>query len=716
MRVRLTSVALAALLAATMPVAAALPYRVELQGKALEGASEDASATLHARRVDGAAEPVRRDVTVPSNGSLPDFEGTWELRLESERWWAAPVYVRQSADDAAAVLVAMPAGRLQARVTKVDAPPKELRLLLTPSEQLHRGERFRAEIACPVREGETLCTIPIGSWDIQFAAAGFVPQHRWNVTLTADQVTKLEPIPLLKGAAVMGTVTRVDRTLALPADTRVRLVPSTVAPQLTHALSFEAKPNAKGFFQIVSVPPGEYFITAAAKSLTSDSRQIVVIANRTAELRAPLLIDTPRRVKATIDPKVDPDGEPWMVSVSAKRPGGQELDSYSTSKADAEGVWEQKGLRDGEYLLTVERGGGGQWASVWFTLAGGDLDLPVSVALLKVEGTVSYGDQPIAARVTFGGEFGPRRQSLTANEEGKFAGVIPEPEGESWDVYIEADAPPTHVTLHGVLAERKPDDPVVRVDLRLPRTAVFGSVTQSDGTPVGYAVVNVRGTAGDVDQVSTEKDGTFQISGMPPGSYEIVAESFLMNSDVVRYDIREDDNPPLRLIVRDVQQVKGRVVTAAGVPVIGAQIGALPVNASKVGAGFETSNEHGAFVMQIRPDVSVMDILIAPPGFATVMGRTQVRADRYMEVTVDQHGGSLIAELPPGRDGLVTHEGATWSLYLVAWAASGSDEKSEASRRITIPSLHPGEYTVCVSDRCKSGYVPPHGTLRLSLN
>jgi hypothetical protein len=365
----------------------------------------------------------------------------------------------------------------------------------------------------------------------------------------------------------------------------------------------------------------------------------------------------------------------------------------------------------------VERAGGGQWASVWFTLAGGDLDLPVSVPLVQVQGTVSYGDQPVAARLTFGGEFGSRRQLLTSNEEGAFAGLVPEPEGEEWDVFVEAATPPTHLTLHGVRGHRKADDPVVRFDLKLPRTAVQGTVVQPDGAPVSHALVNIRDvkTAGALDQVTTEKDGTFQISGMPPGSYDIVAEAFLMSSDVVRYEIREEENPPLRLVVRDVQQVKGRIVTTAGIPVVGAQIGALLVNAPELGTGFQTTNEHGAFVIQIRPDVSLMDLLIAPPGFATIIGRTPVRTDRYMEITVDQHGGALVAELPPAKGGWLKHENGAWPIQIVAQMAFGSDESGEGSRRITIPSLQAGEYTVCVSDRCKSGYVPPHGTLQLSL-
>lgn len=705
-----TSLVTAALLLAA-PLHA-LPYRVELQTP-----MEGVTAILHARQIDGSGEPIRRELTLPASGTLPDAEGTWELRLESEKVWAAPVYSKRSDATGAAVLVAVSAAQVRTRVATDTALPAEVAVFLTPAQVALQGERVRIDAVCPVRERDVICTVPPGTWDLQFSPQGFIPQYRWNVKLTAGRSTTVEPISLIKGAAVVGTVTRVDRSLALPPDTVVRLVPSTMAPQDARSVSYAAKPNAKGFFQIASVPPGEYFLTASSKSLTSDSQQIVIVANRTAELRYPLVIDTPRRLRVTVTPKTDPAGEPWLVSLAVERPGAHILDPHSTSKVDAEGAWEQKGLRDGDYLVTVERQGGAQWASHRITLVGGDMILPILVPALDVEGTITYGDQPIAARVTIGGEFGPRRQMLTADEEGKFAGVIPEPEGDAWDVYIEAETPPLRITLHDVRGERVPDEQRVRLDLELPRTAVPGNVVRQDGTPVEYPIVSIRNVqTGAIDQVSGQKDGAFQISGMAPGPYEILATDFLRRSEIARYDIREDENTPLKLVVSDDQQVRGRVVTANGVPVIGASVLALPANGSSMSMGGPTStDEHGKFVMPLAPSISSMDVLIAAPGFATIIGRTPVRPDRSMELTVDQHGGALMAEVPANGGGWLAHEGGRWPIQLIAHYAAGSVEDLPKSRRITLPSLQAGEYTLCYLEKCSSGYVPPHGSLELSV-
>lgn len=693
----------------------AFPYRVELRG----GGADGVAAILHARRVDAPADSIRREIGVPSSGTLPAEQGTWELRIESQGVWAAPLYytVDASQRDSVAVITTVPAAQLSARIERGEQSPAQIPLLLTPADDTLQGARFQAEITCPLADGRILCTVPAGTWDVQFIPTGFVPQFRWNVRLPAASVAKLdEVIPLVTGASVLGTVARAGRGLALPADTVVRLVPSALAPQRAETLVRQTTPNKKGFFQFVSVPPGEYFVSATAKGLTSDSQQIVVVASRTAEMRWPLVIDTPRKVRITIAPQLDPDGKPWLVTAHVMRPGAHHLDSYTSSRADDQGRWEQQGLRDGTYTLSIERAGAGQWASVDVVVSGSDVELPVTIPVVKVEGTISYGDQPIAARVTIGGEFGARRQTLVADAEGKFSGLIPRPEEEGWDIYVETDAPPATLTLHDVRGRRKPDTEIVELTLTLPRTAVMGSVVRPDGSPASYALLTIQGTnTKTLDQVTAQKDGTFQISGMPPGPYEIVAEDFLLTSEMFRYEIREDENAPLRIVLQDVQLLKGRVVSAEGVPIIGATVTALPVNLPTPGVSAETTNEGGAFSLRLRPEVREIDVLIAPPGFATVMGRTPVRTDKYMEIRVDQHGGKLTAELPAGGAGLIHNEGATYSLAHVATMSFGSDVTNGSQRLVTIPSLRAGAYRVCYKERCKSGFVPPHGTLHLSL-
>lgn len=698
------------------PVLHALSYSAVVRDGSTVASST--TAMLTARRVDADGEEVRREITIPSSGSLPAREGTWELRIESERLWIAPMYV-DAAVSGEVVMETVPAGRLQARlgINNSVGLPEDIGVLLTPAEVQVQGERRQADVRCPVRDREILCTLPAGLWDIRLTAVGFVPQFRWNVRLVADAVTKTEPIPLVKGAAIIGTVERPDKS-RLPADTIVKLAPAQVSSQEAQRLVRGVRANAKGFFEFAAVDPGEYSVSASSKGLTSDSRQIVVIANRTAELRAPLVIDTPKSVRATVTPTTDPDGQPWLISLLVARNGMQHYDTAGTGPVAADGVWEQKSLRSGEYLLTVGRRDNAEWASVPFAVGNQDVDLQVSVPAVAVKGTVFYGNQPLSGHVTFGGEYGSRRQVLSIDADGRFAGTIPSSRDEDpWDIFVESDTPPMRRTLVDVKGEHNADDPALQFELVIPRTVVLGSVVRPDGKPVSHAIITILGNGRDSDQVFAADDATFQISGLSSGSYRITAEGFMMTSDVVTYQVRDEDNPDLRLVVRDVQKVEGRVITPAGVPVIGASIAALPGDAAFTGIGFERTNDSGRFLLQLPAGASVMDLLIIPPGFATVLARTPVRPGKFMEVTVDQHGGALSADIPGGGSPVMMRAegGAIWPFASLARSAHGSVAVSGAREHVTVPGLRPGQYSICIVDRCVTGYVPPHGSLELSL-
>ena len=253
---------------AAAPLLHALTYRVV--SRESTGAGAAATGTLSARRIDVDArvapdtQLIRRDITIPSSGTLPVGEGTWELRVASDRGWAAPVYVDATSGREALIEV-IPSARLQARVGKPGAAglPPEVRVLLTAQEVQRGGERQQADVLCPLADRQILCTLPAGSWDVRIIATGFIPQFRWNVRLPADVVTEIEPVALVTGAAVIGTVERVGRGV-LPADSLVRLVPSSVAGPASARLGLQTKPNAKGFFEFSAIAPGEYFITASS--------------------------------------------------------------------------------------------------------------------------------------------------------------------------------------------------------------------------------------------------------------------------------------------------------------------------------------------------------------------------------------------------------------------------------------------------------------------
>jgi hypothetical protein len=686
--------------------AQALTYRVQMR----DGQSADAAkATLRARLIDGDADPIERRISIPSQGTIELADGTWEIRLEADDVWAAPVYAHS---DERIAFDAIPAARLQAEIANTDVAIAEIPIQLTQSDA-QSPDRFRADIICPMIERAIRCTVPAGTYDLRLAPKGFMPQFRWNVRFVAGAAMKLEPISLLRGASIIGTVVRNGRG-AIPADTRITLTASDA--DHPRSSSLQTPPNAKGFFEFTSVPPGQYRITAAAKSLTSDSREIRVVADRTAELNAPLVLDTPKRVRATIAPLLDPDGKPWLIELARKHPSGR-YDTIGSGSVDSSGVWEQKSLPDGEYLLTItRRDHSGQWSSQKFTVTGVDVDLPIAVPMIHAEGTIAFGDQPIAARLHFGGEYGAVRQMLVADDEGSFSGMLPMRENsDRWDVFVESTSPPTRTTLAAVEPHADAEGRL-HFELRIPRTIVLGTVTNVDGKPAPNALVNLTSLkTTKLQQMSTGPDGSFQFSGLQPGRYRATAEEFLAASDAVELEVTENDSPTLQLVLKKIQQLKGRVVNGA-LPVIGARISAISRNTPPpLEQLTASSNETGAFTLLVPSETNTIDVLIVPPGFAAMMGRMPVKTDLLMQVSVDQHGGSLIADIPPDPAVHLGHNGASLWLNFIAGASGGAIRDEDGRRRITIPALQAGPYELCLRERCTSGSLPPHGTLTLTL-
>jgi hypothetical protein len=691
----------------------ALPWRLRMQDGSKPGPS--AMAVLQARRVDAPADAIRLEVPIPADGALPITEGTWEVTVQSQDVWVPTLYVTatQTAD-----LIARPAAQLRARLnTGAEPLPQSVRIIVIPADAQSQREPLLADVSCPVVELEMRCVVPAGTYDLRINADGYMPELRWDVRLPARSVTTVDPIAFAKGAAVIGSVIKAGRGV-IPPDARVTLAPVAMSVDRGRAVILQARPNAKGIFRFASVPPGEYMLTASAKDLASDSRSIVVVANRTAELNAPLMLDVPKRVRATILPSTDPAGKNWALELRRQRPGTSgSYDLITSASAEPDGTWEHKGLRNARYLLVVSRAdGSGQWASVPFELNGADLDLPIAIAPVPVAGAIRYGDRAIAAALHFGGEWSDARQVLHSDERGKFEGLLPPSGKELWDLYIESDTPPIRRTLTDVRG-RKDAEGRLQFDLELPATAIIGKVFDAAGKAVENAIVNLRAARGGrTDQVTTAHDGSFQFSGVAPGDYRMVAEAYLLMSEVIDVRVEEEDSAPVRIVLKDIQQVKGRVTVDGKVPVIGARLHGLSPNSAWRDFVSGKSNESGAFILIVPPDTPSLDMVITSPGFATVIGRVAVRTDRPMLIATAQYGGSLIVDSPDLPAVRIVREGAQFHPRLIASLIGGTASTDGKRLRTTLPALEPGHYSVCLGTRCEGGYVPPHGTLTLSLN
>jgi hypothetical protein len=308
-----------------------------------------------------------------------------------------------------------------------------------------------------------------------------------------------------------------------------------------------------------------------------------------------------------------------------------------------------------------------------------------------------------------------RQRGAKSDDAGEFNGLLPQAENETWDIYVESDTPPIRRTLSGIRG-RTDSEGRLNFDVELPSTVVMGMVVDAGGQAVENAIVDVRlASGGRGDQVFSGHDGSFQLSALEPGRYHATAEAYLRMSELAAFEVTSENNAPLQIVIKDIQMLRGRVTVGGAVAVIGAKLHGLSQTTASREVISGTTNETGAFTLLVPPDTTLLDMVIISPGFATVLGRVPVKTDRPLIVATAQHGGSLVLDTPDLPAVRLVRDGTQLHPRLVSSLAGGSAAVDGKRLRITIPSLEPGHYSVCIGVQCESGYVPPHGTLSLTI-
>jgi hypothetical protein len=632
------------------------------------------AVAVHAKRVDRAAGPVEQQMRIGSANELALAEGIWELSVASDTVWAPVVYVR---NDEAVTIPLWPAATIRAKAKDID----ELSVAFTPLDEAAP----RGEATCRAGEEAWSCTIPRGRFDLRFSTPGSAPEYRFAAS---EETYALQ---FVAGASLSG---RIDGSRGISLE-NVELTLGT----------YKTKSNAKGFFQFKGLAPGEYSLRAQHRNLTAQARSVKIIAGMAAELATPLLLDHPKKLTVTLTPALDPDLQPWRVSLWSFVSG--RLVSVSESAATAAGEWSMSGLVAGDYRVQVSRASGERWKSQDVTI--GITDATLSLPLLgeHITGVITLGDRPIAASLSFGGEGG---QVLHAADDGTFEGDIVPDDTDERVVLIDAEA---LQVVRTVRAKLERTESGTRVAIHLPNTTLIGRVVRTDGAPQANAIVTVSG-AGGVVQAFSKNDGSFQLTGLDADVYRVMAETADAKSDSPKVSVSTDVAAEVELVLLDQVVVRGQVA-AARTPVVQAEAYAIPRDTQW--APFmphATTTDLGRFQLELPPRTSVYDLVVVHPAFDVALSRVAVKTDSVQHVVATQVGGTLVTETKSPSDVLLRHAGGEcWATWL-ATRAGGAVE----AQRVSLPRLEPGEYSVCSAktNRCASGYLPPLGQLTLTVD
>lgn len=499
--------------------------------------------------------------------------------------------------------------------------------------------------------------------------------------------------------------------------------------------TFSVRLSAIGYFRFNAVTPGKY-VLAVACATASSIREVDVQAGREFRIDPPLLLED-LMLEVAITPKVDPEGQPWHITVDATMP---RLRRIADNAATMDGRWVRRGLVAGNYRVNIASSDGRPWLQRFFDLSARSGQLVLRLPFMRVSGDLRSSTQPVSARLVFHNEAGGEPVTLATDNNGYFQGLVPVTPGAQeteWTVEAQSKSPPINRRLVGVKL-RTDGETSAWLDLALPVFAVHGSVVSSTGKPESGVQVTFEDTnTGARTSTATGDAGGFEVQDLLPGRYTAVAESLDGVSDNATFEVREGIESELKLVLNPSERVPVYVVSTQG-PIADAAVQVwIPPG---VPQWFTHTDPNGHFEVRVPPGTTELGLTVEAPGYALKLTRMQISRDNESSnantISLDTSGGGLMLNLqPPGSltDSSVTpylvHNGAIESVgTLVSWDTNQAGPNGNTLA--ALQTIEPGVYALCLlmdpaelsalwlgkppSNRCHTGSVEQGETLTLS--
>lgn len=694
--------------------AAATPIPVHIKA---ELCTQDGKALPDEARVQ--LSPIGFLGTPPSERSIPIRNGRADVKLPTAVWRAtlhapglwAPVQdivVQEGAEAVVATICARRLARLAGSISVAGFEgPLETRVVLTsaPDEPVTSpsGRIAQEVFVCSGGAKEWTCEVPSGRLDVQIRATGFVPQYYWGMQIAPDTAVRVPAISLRRAASVSGEVH--ERNDSPAGHVIVALTPPDSSQPFDapdgRQPAVSTVTNARGFFQLVGMPPGQYQVLARGRDGVEAVVDVPVAENTESRLKAPLVLAAPAALTLHVNPDTPPGGGRW--SVTLRRTEFPTARAVMDARVDSRGEWKRSNLRPGPYRLELSSPSG-RWLVKTIDVEPGDHSVEVEAHPRRVRGSVRLGNSPVEGRIVWGGQFGPVRLALPLDENGRFEGLIPERPADDapWTAFVEGTRPAVARNVENVVL---PSDPEQDVEIVLPGTSLRGTLVDEAGKPVPLAVVYVSGEKKaplEQRKIRDEK-GEFQFDGLAPGRYQVsaVAPTNLASEEVSMTLDEEKDEARVRLVLRRTADVIISVRSPEATPVPGARVLVLPAQAPNTGAPIEVSDLRGEVTAHLPSGTVEVLIGVGAGGYASRMSRATLSQDGSTVLDLSRQGGTLRLRLasPLGDDALpVLYHGGT-ALALPALTSStlvtGGGPSSD-SLSWTLPMMEPGRYTACV--------------------
>lgn len=684
---------------------------------------------------------------VPISVELPPAPA-WTIHLKSPGLWApdhtlisdpsTPTHsVRLQIWRAARIT-----GTLRSRSTESSVADALDAHLTLPEGSLPDGAGLRSSISCPIEDNHFQCIVPAAHFDLRLSLEGRVPRYIWGLEPNATKPHHLGQLEFPRGASLVG---RVEATVGAlePEKTAVKLTPRQAPggdPRTAERLrqTAETAPvDTGGFFQLGGLRTGAYTLEARHPGYAPSRVAVEIYEDIETRLPDPIQLRLPLDLQLRVEPSLDWQQRPWHVEIRRLAAGSASYENKAVYEgvALADGTLEVPGQPPGRYALSIrDTAGNVFWSERDRVIeTQSDAQVEVEVEMIAIEGRLLLKDEPVEARLWFGGRSDVLRSVFTSNADGEFLGVLPR--AGTWRVEVAAREPRLHTFLRVRVPEKGSDPRQVRIEI--PDTLLSGSVINATGEPVGRAMVSVEASGDSIDTISDER-GRFEVRGMPEGRLRLMAMADRAGErqssrphEAYAYESRPAG--PVVLQLEEREPITGRVLSTRG-PVPGALVSVLPPAAVGGFGDSARTDLEGRFRVRLPKTLQRLHVTVLPPGHALKTFEIDLSYGRAIVLQVPSLGGDLRIEPPMDQESfLAQHRGlrieaegiplSTSALY--RWATSHGGRFGWAE--ISVPQLAAGHYRVCLYDpvqsgsgslageRCDDGYLAEGGELSLAV-
>lgn len=516
-----------------------------------------------------------------------------------------------------------------------------------------RDEQAGGRPTCRIIATEILCSVPTGRWDVKLSLEGYAPLYHWDVSVAAGKVVELGEARLIPGASVTGWLIVPPRNEPAVAAEASSLMPDLVLEkqllgwigdprerQKMDQLAYRVKPADTGFFQLSGVAAGAFSLQADLLDQGKvELAQVELEPGEEKSFDQPIEIQLPERLRVFVAPPSDEKQLPWQVKVAKVVAKRYDRELVDEGTVDEGGGWTSRPLMPGFYELEVTSSGKNSWHKQTIELTSSPPIIQIDLQLIRIEGQLRLGDDPLAADLIFGSFHGRPQIWMRADEEGEFTGVLPKAGEWRLDVLL---GPEELRQLDPV--EIAADEDPARIEVVLPGNVIAGKVTRY-GAPVPEAFVTVFTQDEDPKEIAhslTSASGEFTLKAVRPGAVAVSATDLRISSGWSFVQLNDDTEiRDLHLELVAQRTVRGQVVAWPG--------GGLPAVEITAESGLPTfrrrptralSTVDGSFELTVPEDEQVLDLVLVAPGFG-------VQLQRLMLPEADDEAPTTDVELPP---------------------------------------------------------------------